>query len=61
LAEAEIYYQEAMNTHKWGKKVHKPDVHYAFKTTTTNGEWTKVEKEKPDTRTYEDTIKALTA
>jgi hypothetical protein len=33
MEEAEVYYQEAINTHKWGKKMHKPDVHYAFKST----------------------------
>jgi len=34
MEEAEIYYQEAINTHKWGRKTYKPDVHYAFKSTT---------------------------
>jgi len=27
--EAEIYYQEAINTHKWGRKSYRPDVQYA--------------------------------
>ena len=30
MEEAEVYYQEAINTHKWGRKTYKPDVHYAF-------------------------------
>ncbi len=29
MEEAEVYYQEAINTHKWGRKTHKPDVHYS--------------------------------
>ncbi len=34
---------------------------YAFKSTTSDDEWTKVEKEKNESRTYEDEIKAFTA
>ena len=30
MEEAEIYYQEAINTDKWGRKTYKPDVHYAL-------------------------------
>ena len=26
MEEAEIYYQEAMNTHRWGRKTYRPDV-----------------------------------
>ncbi len=42
MEEAEVYYQEAINTHKWGRKTYKPDVHYAFKSTTSEDEWTEV-------------------
>jgi hypothetical protein len=34
MEEAEIYYKEAMNTHRWGRKTYRPDVQYAFKSTT---------------------------
>jgi len=61
MEEAEIYYQEAINTHKWGKKSYKPDVHYAFKSTTSKEEWTEVEKTEDESRKYQDEIKALTA
>jgi hypothetical protein len=61
MEEAEIYYKEAMNTHRWGRKTYRPDVQYAFKSTTSDDEWTEVEKEKNESRTYEDEIKALTA
>jgi len=44
MEEVEIYYQEAINTHKWGRKTHKPEVHYDFKSTTSKEEWTEVEK-----------------
>ncbi len=44
MEEAEIYYQEAINTYKWGRKTYKPDVHYAFKSTTSEDELTEVEK-----------------
>jgi hypothetical protein len=26
MDEAEIYYKEAMNTHRWGRKTYRPDV-----------------------------------
>jgi len=61
MEEAEIYYKEAMNTHRWRKKAYRPDVQYAFKSTTSDDEWTKIEKEKPESRTHEDEIRALTA
>ena len=32
MDEAEVYYQEAINTHRWGKKTHKQDAVYAFRT-----------------------------
>jgi hypothetical protein len=50
-----------MNTHMWGRKTYRPDVQYAFKSTKSDDEWTEVEKEKNESRTYEDEIKALTA
>ncbi len=56
-----FYYQEAINTHKWGRKTYKPDVHYAFKSTTSEDEWTEVEKTGDESKKYEDGIKALTA
>jgi hypothetical protein len=59
--EAEIYYQEAINTHKWGRKSYRPDVQYAFKSTTSNDEWTEGQKEKYKSKMYKDEIKALTA
>jgi len=31
MEDAEIYYQEAMNTHKWGRRAQKYDVIYEFK------------------------------
>jgi hypothetical protein len=43
MEEAEIYYQEAIDTHKWGRKTYKY-VHYAFKSTTSEDEWTDVDK-----------------
>jgi hypothetical protein len=61
MEEAEIYYQEAINTHKWGRKTYKPDVHYAFKSTTSEEEWTEVKKAEDEFRKYQDEIKALTA
>jgi hypothetical protein len=61
MEEAEIYYQEAMKTHRWGRKTYRPDVQYAFKSTTSDDEWTDIEKEKNESRNYEDEIKALTA
>jgi len=56
MDEAEVYYQEAINTHRWGKKTHKQDVVYAFKT-----EESESEVEKQPSNSYEDTIKALAA
>jgi len=32
MDEAEVYYQEAINTYRWGKKTHKQNVVYAFRT-----------------------------
>jgi hypothetical protein len=60
MDEAEIYYLEAINTHRWGRKTYKQDVQYAFKATNSETE-TKEEKEKPKTNSYEEMIKALTA
>jgi hypothetical protein len=57
MEEAEMYYQEAINTHKWGKKAFRQEVGYAFKMT--NSETvTEEEKEKPSVSSYEKTIKA---
>jgi len=61
MEEAEVYYQEAINTHKWGRKTYKPDVHYAFKSTTSEDESTEVERNEDKPKKYEDEIKALTA
>jgi hypothetical protein len=44
MEEAEIYYLEAINTHRWGIKAYRHDVHYAFKATTSEAE-TEEEKE----------------
>jgi hypothetical protein len=33
MEEAEIYYQEAINAHRWGRKAYRQDVQYAFKAT----------------------------
>jgi hypothetical protein len=60
MEEAEIYYQEAINTHKWGRKSSRPDVQYAFKSTTSDDEWTEMQIEKDESRMYKDEIKALT-
>jgi hypothetical protein len=60
MEEAEIYYQEANNTHRWGEKAFRQDVQYAFKATNSKTE-TKEEKEKQSVSSYEETIKALTA
>ena len=62
---AEIYYKEAINTHRWGRKTQKQDFQYAFQAVG-SGEDTEVEKEekpkaKSKEQSYEDTIKALTA
>jgi hypothetical protein len=50
-----------MKTHMWGRKTYRPDVQYAFKSTTSDDEWTEVEKKMNESKTYEDEIKALTA
>jgi hypothetical protein len=55
MEEAEIYYQEAINTHKWGRKTYKPDVHYAFKSTTSKDEWADVDKTVDESKKYQDT------
>jgi hypothetical protein len=60
MEEAEIYYQEAINTHRWVKKAYRHDVQYAFKATNSETE-TEEEKEKPLASSYEEMIKALTA
>ncbi len=60
MEEAVIYYQEAINTHRWGKKAYRHDVQYAFQATNSGTE-TEEEKEKPLASSYEETIKALTA
>ena len=57
MEEAEVYYQEAMNTHSWGRKPQRHEVVYAFKAEESESE---VERQQPKS-TYEDTIKALTA
>jgi hypothetical protein len=57
MEEAEGYYQEAMNTHRWERKPQKHEVVYAFKAEESEPE---VERQQPR-NTYEDTIKALTA
>ena len=57
MEEAEVYYQEALTTHRWGKRS-KPEVTYAFKAMDSLPE-TEEEVEKPK-HTYEDTIKDLT-
>ena len=44
MTEAEVYYQEAINTHKWGKRAQRQDTVYAFKAEETEPE---EEKEKP--------------
>jgi len=61
MEEAEIYYKEAINTHRWGRKSYRPDVQYAFKSTTSDEEWTEVEKGKDESKAYKDEIKSLTA
>jgi len=62
MEEAEIYYQEATNTHRWGKKAYRHDIQYAFKATNYETETeTEKETEKPLVSSYEEMIKALTA
>ncbi|MFN9960882.1 MAG: hypothetical protein ACK55I_47980, partial [bacterium] len=58
--EAEIYYLEAINTHRWGRRTYKQDVQYAFRATNSGTE-TEEEKEKSKSNNYEEMIKALTA
>jgi hypothetical protein len=60
MEDAEIYYQEAINTHKWGRRANRQEVQYAFKAVDSGTE-TEVEKDKPKEESYEETIKALTA
>jgi hypothetical protein len=60
MDEAEIYYLEAINTHRWGRKAYRQDVQYAFKATNSEIE-TKEEKEKPKNNSFEEMITALTA
>jgi hypothetical protein len=33
MEEAELYYQEAFNTYRWGKQAHRQEVIFAFKAT----------------------------
>ena len=59
MEDAETYYLEAINTHKWGKRAHKQEVQYAFEAVESEVE-SEVEKGKSKVQSYEDTIKALT-
>jgi hypothetical protein len=56
MEDAEVYYQEAINTHRWGKKTQKQDVVYAFK-----AESDEEVNEPETTNSFEETIKALSA
>ena len=68
MEEAETYYQEAISTNRWGRKAHKQEFQYAFKSVE-SGEETKEEKEKKEkkekskteTGNYDDMMRALTA
>lgn len=60
MDEAEMYYHEAINTHKWGKRSNRQEVQYAFKAVDSGTE-TEMEKGKSKEESYEDTIRALTA
>ena len=60
MDEAEIYYLEAINTHRWGRRTYRQDVQYAFRATNSETE-TEEEKEKSKSSNYEEMIKALTA
>jgi hypothetical protein len=60
MEQAEIYYLEAIKTHRWGRKAYRHDVQYVFKAINSETE-TEEEKEKPKTNSYEEMIKALTA
>jgi hypothetical protein len=58
MDQAEVYYQEAVNKNRWGKKPHKYSPIYAFKVEESDNE----EDMKPKSvNTYEETIKALKA
>jgi hypothetical protein len=59
MDEAEIYYLEAINTHRWGRRTYRQDVQYAFRATNSETE-TEEEKEKSKSNNYEEMIKALT-
>ena len=60
MEEAEIYYQEALNTHRWGKRTHRHEVQYAFKATDSETEDVPEAgiKERLTISSYEETIKA---
>ncbi len=63
MEEAETYYQEAISTNRWGRKAHKQEIQYAFKSVE-SGEETEDEKEKKEkskTGNYDEMMKALTA
>jgi hypothetical protein len=60
MEEAETYYQEAISTNRWGRKAHKQEIQYAFKSME-SGEETEEEKEKSKAGSYEEMVKALTA
>ncbi|MFM7139677.1 MAG: hypothetical protein ACKOXS_05155, partial [Actinomycetes bacterium] len=63
MEEAETYYQEAISTNRWGRKAHKQEIQYAFKSVE-SGEETEEEKEKKEkskTGNYDEMMKALTA
>jgi hypothetical protein len=60
MEEAETYYQEAISTNRWGRKAHKQEIQYAFKSVE-SGEETEEEKEKSKAGSYEEMMKALTA
>jgi hypothetical protein len=65
MEEAETYYQEAISTKRWGRKAHKQEIQYAFKSVESGGETKekkeKKEKSKTKTGNYDDMMKALTA
>jgi hypothetical protein len=54
MEDAEVYYQEAVNTHRWGRKAQRQDVVYAFK-----AESDEEVNEHETTNSFEETIKAL--
>jgi hypothetical protein len=45
MEEAETYYQEAISTNRWGRKAHKQEIQYAFKSVE-SGEETEEERRK---------------